>query len=135
LPSEPCWLTADTAIAFNRALVAATGEPHFVRDAGLLESACARPQNMWAYAGEEDMVVLASALGIGIALNHPFGQGNKRTGFACAIDFLETNGFRILGEQDDTLGRTFEAVIADALPEEAFIEQVRQLVETGADQP
>jgi death-on-curing protein len=129
LPSEPRWLTAETAIVFNRALVAETGETHFVRDDGLLESACARPRNMWAYAGEEDVIVLASALGLGIALNHPFEQGNKRTGLACAIDFLETNGFVLPAEQDDSLGRTFEAVIAHVLPEGAFVEHLRRLVE------
>ena len=131
MPSEPRWLTAETPIAFNRILVAETGEPHIVRDGGLLESACARPQNMWAYAGEEDVVVLACALGIGIALNHPFGQGNKRTGFACAIDFLESNGFPVPGEEDEFLGRIFEAVVAGTLPEEAFVEQLRQHIEVG----
>jgi death-on-curing protein len=129
LPSEPLWLTVETAIAFNRALVVQTGETHFVRDAGLLESACARPQNMWAYGGVEDILVLASALAFGIALNHPFEQGNKRTGFACAIDFLETNDVEIPTEKDDTLGRVFESVIAHVAQEEAFIALLRQMIE------
>jgi death on curing protein len=129
LPSEPLWLTVETAIAFNRALVVQTGEPHFVRDAGLLEGACARPQNMWVYGGVEDILVLASALAFGIALNHPFEQGNKRTGFACAIDFLETNGIEIRTEKDDTLGRVFESVIAHVAQEEAFVALLRQMIE------
>ena len=129
MPSEPRWLTAETAIAFNRALVAETGEPHFVRDNGLLESACARPQNMWVYGGVEDILVLASALAFGIALNHPFEQGNKRTGFACAIDFLETNGFELPAEKDDALGRAFESVIAHVAHEEAFIALLKQMLE------
>jgi death-on-curing protein len=84
---------------------------------------------MWAYAGEADVVVLASALGLGIALNHPFEQGNKRTGLACAIDLLETNGFVLPAEHDDSFGRTFEAVIAHISPESAFIEHLRRLAE------
>jgi len=55
--------------------------------------------------------------------------GNKRTGFACAIDFLESNGFPVPDEEDDSLGRTLEAVVAGTLPEEAFIEHLRQLLE------
>lgn len=69
--------------------------------------------------------------GSGSPSNHPFEQGNKRTGFACAIDFLDMNGFALPEEQDDALGRTFEAVIAHALSEEAFIAHVRRLMEEG----
>jgi death-on-curing protein len=52
LPSEPTWLPIEAAVAINRALVALTEEPHFLRDLGLLESALARPRNAFAY-GEE----------------------------------------------------------------------------------
>ena len=75
-------------------------------------------------------MVLASALAFGIALNHPFEQGNKRTGFACAIDFLETNGIEIPTEKDDTLGRVFESVIAHVAQEEAFVALLRQMIES-----
>src|SRR5687768_9653598 len=88
LRNEPHWISAETAIEYNERLVAASGEHHFLRDRGLLESACARPLNLWAYNHEQDVCRLAASLGIGIARNHPFEQGNKRTGFVCAIDFI-----------------------------------------------
>jgi len=61
LPNEPLWLPIEAVIEYNRLEVEATGEHHFVRDLGLLESAVARPQNAFAY-GEEDLVVLAVRL-------------------------------------------------------------------------
>jgi death-on-curing protein len=66
LPSEPQWLPIEAVIEINHILVTATGEPHFLRDRGLLESALARPQNAFAY-GEEDVVVLAVRLMAGLA--------------------------------------------------------------------
>jgi death-on-curing protein len=58
----------------------------------LLESACGIPMNRWWYTGEHDIVALAVALLFGIARNHPFVQGNKRTGFMAALQFLGANG-------------------------------------------
>jgi death on curing protein len=66
LPNEPQWLSVETVIAINQATVTITGEPHFLRDRGLLESALARPQNAFAY-GEEDVAVLAVRLLVGRA--------------------------------------------------------------------
>jgi death on curing protein len=66
LPNEPLWLPIEAVVEYNRLEVEATGEHHFVRDLGLLESALARPQNAFAY-GEEDIVVLAVRLMAGIA--------------------------------------------------------------------
>ena len=66
MPSEPQWLPIEAVIEYNRLEVEATGEHHFVRDLGLLESALARPQNAFAY-GEDDIVVLAVRLMAGIA--------------------------------------------------------------------
>jgi death-on-curing protein len=71
LPNEPEWLPIGVVIELNQALVAATGERHFLRDRGLLESALARPQNAFAY-GEDDIVLLAVRLMAGIAqVPHP----------------------------------------------------------------
>jgi death on curing protein len=66
LPSEPGWLPVEAVIEHNRIEVEATGERHFVRDHGLLESAMARPRNFFGY-GEEDIVVLAVTLMAGVA--------------------------------------------------------------------
>jgi death-on-curing protein len=92
LPSEPRWLPIEAVVEINRTLVRNTGEQHFVRDQGLLESALARPQNAFAY-GEPDMVALAVRLMAGIAHAHPFEQGNKRTAFVAMMQFLMANGY------------------------------------------
>ena len=65
--------------------------PKGLRDKGLLESALARPQNKFAY-GETDLAALAAAYAFGIARNHPFVDGNKRSAFAAIIVFLGLNG-------------------------------------------
>lgn len=79
-------------LAHNRFEVEESGERHFLRDRGLLESALARPQNAFAY-GEEDILVLAVRLLAGIAQAHAFEQGNKRTAFEAMWHFLRLNGF------------------------------------------
>lgn len=92
MANEPRWLNAWHVIHLNARIVADTGEPHIVRDRGLLESALARPRNAWAY-GEREIVPLAVTLLLGLAHNHPFGQGNKRTAFEAADIFLFINGW------------------------------------------
>jgi death-on-curing protein len=99
LANEPVWLTADLLIEFIELEVAATGEPHVVRDMSGLESAIGRPINHWHY-GETDVVALAVALLLGVARNHPFLQGNKRTAFAAADYFLYLNGYELDPGQD-----------------------------------
>ena len=91
MPNEPRWLPIEAVIEHNRIELAETGETHFVRDIGLLESALARPRNALVY-GEEDIVVLAVTLLAGIARAHAFEQGNKRTAFAAMRLFLGANG-------------------------------------------
>jgi death on curing protein len=72
------------------------------------------------------MVTLAVALMLGIARNHPFEQGNKRTGFIAAGMFLKMNGYRILPKRDSNkLGAIMEAVIEDRMSEEDFVEMIR----------
>ena len=92
MPNEPRWLPIEAVIEHNRLEVEETGERHFLRDQGLLESALARPQNAFAY-GEEDVVVLAVRLLAGIAFAHAFEQGNKRTAFEAMWHFLRLNGY------------------------------------------
>jgi death on curing protein len=125
LPSEPVWLDADLVIEFNAITVAGTGEPFFVRDRGLLESALARPLNHWSY-GETDLAFLAVALLLGIARNHPFGQGNKRTAFAAAAYFLKLNGYHFSVQDSSELGDRVVDLITSAMSEAEFIDLVRE---------
>lgn len=96
---EPLWLDLGTVVDFNHAVVEATGEPHGIRDLGLLASAVNRPAALWHYASEHDLVVLAARLLMSIAANHPFVQGNKRTALIAAIAFIEANGCKVLDHE------------------------------------
>ena len=127
MPNEPNWLPIEAVVEHNRLELAETGEPHFVRDLGLLESAMARPRNAFAY-GEEDVVVLAVALMAGIARAHSFEQGNKRTAFAVLRLFLQANGYDTAF--DDTIEWADEiiALVEHRATEEDFVRRLRPLV-------
>jgi death-on-curing protein len=88
--TEPRWLELDIVLDFHAEQLALFGGADGMRDLGLLESALARPQNKYSY-GEADLAVLAAAYGFGIARNHPFVDGNKRTALASMIVFLNLN--------------------------------------------
>lgn len=121
MASEPHWLAAADIIALNAEIVAETGEPHAVRDSNLLESACARPLNHWHY-GEEETAVLAVALLLGIARNHPFTQGNKRTAFEAADGFLWLNGYDLMVPDRTAFADLIVDVITGAAPERDLID-------------
>jgi death-on-curing protein len=89
--TEPDWLDLEVVQDIHAEQLALFGGADGLRDQGLLESALARPQNKYAY-GEADLSVLAAAYAYGIARNHPFVDGNKRTAFASMIVFLDVNG-------------------------------------------
>jgi death-on-curing protein len=88
--SEPVWLTAEIVIAIHEMQLAEHGGPAGIRDMGMLESALGRPQNKFAY-GETDLAALAAAYGFGVARNHPFIDGNKRTSLMVIYTFLGIN--------------------------------------------
>jgi death-on-curing protein len=99
--SEPEWLNIDIVLDFHVEQLALFGGADGVRDLGLLESALARPINKFAY-GDIDFAVLAAAYGFGIAKNHPFVDGNKRTALASMIVFLGLNRIELDAPQEDT---------------------------------
>jgi death on curing protein len=114
LPSiEPVWIEARFAIDFNRRLA-----PHCtVLKPHELESALARPRHLFAY-GEDDTATLAAAITAGIARNHPFTDGNKRTALACAVQFIENNGY--VFDAPDNLGEAVERLTSGRLSEADF---------------
>ena len=89
--NEPEWLDIDIVLDFHAEQLALFGGADGIRDRGLLESALARPLNKFSY-GESGIAALAAAYGFGIARNHPFIDGNKRTALASMIVFLGLNG-------------------------------------------
>jgi death-on-curing protein len=92
--AAPVWLDAEIALAVHDRQLAEHGGGIGVRDIGMLESALARPVNRWAY-GEDDPAALASAYAFGVARNHPFADGNKRTAWVLARLFPALNGGRL----------------------------------------
>jgi death on curing protein len=114
-------------IEHNRLEVEATGERHFLRDFGLLESALARPRNFYGF-GEDDIVALAVALLNGVARAHAFEQGNKRTAFAAMRLFLLTNGYDTAF--DDTISWADEviALVEHRSTEDDFVRTIRPFV-------
>lgn len=117
----------ETVIEINRAVVAVTGEPHFLRDLGLLEGALARPQNAFAY-GEEDIAALAVRLLAGIAQAHAFAQGNKRTCFVAMVQFLNVNGYDLRIEDSSAWADTIIALVEHRTTEEDFVGNIRLFV-------
>ena len=116
------WLSRNIILAIHAEQIAEHGGAPGIRDMGLMDSALARPRNHEAY-GNADLCSLASSLGHGLARNHPFTDGNKRTAFVAVELFLEMNGLELaagdvacvvamLGLAD---GRLSEAEFADWL--------------------
>ena len=117
------WLDPDAIAAIHDNQLAEHGGSAGTRDAGLLESALARSRNLAAY-GEPDHADLAAAYGFGIARNHPFVDGNKRTAFVAVELFLDLNGFRLEAEDTDCV-LTMLALPAGDLDEHAFAAWIR----------
>ena len=92
--TEPKWVTRQQVEFIHEAVIEMAGGAQGLRDAALLESALARPQNQYAY-GETDTFQLAASYAEAISRNHAFVDGNKRTAFYVAVDFLEQNGFQL----------------------------------------
>lgn len=120
---EPRWLETRLAFAIHDRQLAEHGGGTGIRDAGMLESALARPVNAWHY-GEDDPAALAAAYAFGIARNHPFVDGNKRTAWVLARLFLAINGQELRFEPGDAVA-TMLALAAGELPEEAMADWFR----------
>ena len=90
--TEPRWIGRGLAEALHQDQLKTYGGRFGVRDPNLLESALARPRQRWAYEPDADLADFAAAYAFGIAKNHPFVDGNKRTAFAAMMLFLALNG-------------------------------------------
>ena len=110
------WVSLEAALAAHQEQLAEHGGGTGVRDAALLESALARPRNLAAY-GDPDLAALAAAYAFGIARNHPFVDGNKRTAAVVSETFLIRNG-AWLDVTDAELVVTFVALAAGELAED-----------------
>jgi death-on-curing protein len=120
---RPVWVLPETVVALHEQLLAGFGGSAGLRDAGLLQSAMARPQTLLAY-GTPTVFDLAACYAFGLAKNHAFVDGNKRLGFAVAVLFLELNGYRFDAAQADAAVRTL-ALAAGDLNEHGFSNWLR----------
>ena len=120
------WVREDVVYATLDRQLAEHGGPEGVRDAGALKSALARPRSLAAYA-RPDAAALAAAYAYGLARNHPFADGNKRTEWVLARVFLAINGHRLEFDPSDAV-RTVEALAAGTLSESELATWFRQRV-------
>lgn len=93
--TEPLWLNREIVIAIHDEQLAIHGGASGLRDEGMLESALDRPRNKWSYEAAE-LPELAASYAFGIARNHPFVDGNKRTSLLALYTFLGINGVEFI---------------------------------------
>ncbi len=118
------WLDSRDALAIHDRQLAEHGGGQGVRDASLLESALSRPVNRWHY-GDDDFANLAAAYAYGVARNHPFIDGNKRTAWVLARLFLTLNGQLLIFDQTDAT-QTMIALAAGELSEDEMADWFRR---------
>lgn len=119
------WLLEETIIAIHHRQIAEHGGGEGLRDEGLLSSALARPQNLFAY-GEPppDLASLAAAYAYGLARDHPFVDGNKRAALVAARTFLLLNGANLEANQDEKF-LIFQRLAEGSLTEEELADWIR----------
>lgn len=119
------WIEHAAVLAFHKRQIAEHGGSDGVRDEGLLSSALARPQNTLAYREDADLADLAAAYAFGIAKNHPFIDGNKRTAHVVMRTFLLLNGHDIIAEPQDKY-LTMLSLAEGTLSEESLANWLRE---------
>lgn len=124
------WLLVDAVLAMHKRQIAEHGGDDGVRDIGLLESALARAQNIEAYEPDSDIARLAAAYGFGIAKNHPFIDGNKRTALVATRTFLILNGFTLNATPIDKY-TTFLQLAEGTLSEDELTKWLRKHLQTA----
>jgi death-on-curing protein len=115
---EPYWLTREECLTLHDMMLSYYGGIAGVRDENMLESALAKPQQLFHY-GKPTMAELGAAYVAGIVKNHPFLDGNKRTGFMLGAGFLERNGLEFYATEEDATLRTL-ALAAGEMTEAAY---------------
>ncbi len=122
------WLLQETIIAIHHRQIAEHGGSEGLRDEGLLSSALARPQNLFAYGQPTpDLPALAAAYAYGLARDHPFVDGNKRTALIATRTFLLLNGVNLEAGQDEKF-LTFQRLAAGLLTETELADWIRKRV-------
>jgi death-on-curing protein len=103
--SDPVWLDREDCLAMHEKLIERFGGLQGIRDEGLLDSALNKPLHVFNY-GKPTVFELAASYALGIVKNHPFLDGNKRTGFVAAALFIEANGFSFQATEEEAVLET-----------------------------
>ena len=119
---EPVWIRQDVVLQMHEEALLLHGGPEGVRDMGLLESALARPKNLFAYSDQvPSLAQFAASYAKGIVANHPFVDGNKRTAFTVSLTFLKLNGLEVTASKEDRVV-TFWRLAAGEITEDQLAE-------------
>lgn len=124
---EPRWVSEELTLKIHQLQISGFGGSNGIRDRGLLQFALARPQNFYHYNQVTSLTRLAAAYAFGIAKNHAFIDGNKRTALVTCFFFLDKNGFTIRATDEER----FTAILSLAegvMSEEQFAEWLGQHV-------
>jgi death-on-curing protein len=120
----PQWIDLRDVLAIHDRLLAIHGGGSGLRDRGLLESAIARPRQHQVYSSSADIIEMATLYTAGIVRNHPFVDGNKRTGFVAGVLFLELNGFAFKASEEDAT-QAVMSLAAGSLDETGYASWLR----------
>jgi death on curing protein len=121
---ELVWIDERDVLVLHDRLLALDSGAAGVRSDALLASSLARPKQIHAYGNSPDVIDMAAAYTIGIVRNHPFIDGNKRTGFVVGVLFLEMNGYRFTASEEDVT-QMILGLAAGSLNEVAFTAWLR----------
>jgi death-on-curing protein len=121
---EPKWIDRRALVLLHGETLATHGGRAGVLDEGLLDSAVARPRQLWSYEAKSDLARLAAGYAVGLVRNHPFVDGNKRAAFLAVGLFLGLNGFQLVADQVDAT-RTVFALAANEMDEQEFAAWIR----------
>ena len=124
MTQEPEWLSRDVVLTVHSEQIALYGGASGVRDGGLLDTALARPRNLWAY-GSASLVELGAAYAVGIVRNHAFVDGNKRTAFLAMYTFLVRNGLEVITSEAEVATAMLE-LAGGSLDEPSFVRWLRE---------
>ena len=127
----PRWVDRRALALLHAETLAEHGGRSGIVDEGRLDSALARPRQIFSYGRKHDVARLAAAYAAGLVRNHPFVDGNKRAAFLAVGLFLELNGFRLVADQVDA-ARNVLALAAGEINEEQFATWVRAHMKRGA---
>lgn len=134
---EPLWLTYEDVVAIHRDQLRLFGGLPGVVDANLVHGAIAAPQNLFHYAGQGDLLVLAIKLCLSIAKDHGFADGNKRTATAAMIEFLAVNGYDLLIPDDEAdtpiLGQWVEKAVRGDLSADQLRNRLEPFIQDRLD--